>query len=125
MMIDFRMCTATMLSFSASYDSRSRSPRRLLTHLGSHQLRNREQGRTGTFVVYTPPDIAIYFGAFKTGQDEGDVPKAAPIVALSAYYSTVLHGLALQTRDGASRNTLTQVVQFAMVDWKRMVSRPV
>jgi len=61
----------------------------------------------------------------KQGQGQGDVPKAAPIVALAAYYSTVLHGLALQSRDGASRNTLTQVVQLAMADWKRMVSRPV
>jgi hypothetical protein len=61
----------------------------------------------------------------KQGQDQGDVPKAAPIVALAAYYSTVLHGLALQSRDGASRKTLTQVVQFAMADWKQMVSRPV
>jgi AcrR family transcriptional regulator len=60
----------------------------------------------------------------KQGQDQGDVPKAAPIVALAAYYSTVLHGLALQSRDGASRKTLTQVVQFAMADWKQMVNRP-
>jgi AcrR family transcriptional regulator len=59
----------------------------------------------------------------KRGQLEGDVPKAAPIVAVAAYYSTVLHGLALQSRDGASRKTLTQVVQFAMADWHQMVSR--
>jgi AcrR family transcriptional regulator len=59
----------------------------------------------------------------KQGQDKGDVPKAAPVATLAAYYSTVLHGLALQSRDGASRKTLTQIVQFAMADWKRMVSR--
>ena len=52
----------------------------------------------------------------KRGQHEGDVPKAAPIAALAAYYSTVLHGLALQSRDGVSRNTLRQVVEFAMAD---------
>jgi AcrR family transcriptional regulator len=59
----------------------------------------------------------------KKGQCEGDVPKAAPIVALAAYYSTVLNGLALQSRDGASRKTLTQVVDFAMADWQQIVSR--
>jgi AcrR family transcriptional regulator len=57
----------------------------------------------------------------KQGQHKGDVPKAAPVVALAAYYSTVLHGLALQSRDGASRKTLTQVVQFAMTDWPQMI----
>jgi AcrR family transcriptional regulator len=59
----------------------------------------------------------------KRGQQERDVPKAAPTTALAAYYSTVLHGLALQSRDGSSRKTLTQVVEFAMADWQQMVSR--
>jgi AcrR family transcriptional regulator len=60
----------------------------------------------------------------KRGQHDGDIPKSAPIVALAAYYSTVLHGLALQSRDGASHKTLTQVVEFATADWQQMVSRP-
>ena len=62
-------------------------------------------------------------GRLKQGQDQGDVPKAAPIVALAAYYSTVLHGLALQSRDGASQKTLMQVVEFAMTGWQQMVGR--
>lgn len=61
-------------------------------------------------------------GRLKKGQREGDVPKSASIVALAAYYSTVLHGLALQSRDGASRKTLTQVVEFAMAGWQQMLS---
>ncbi len=57
----------------------------------------------------------------KEGQHDGDVPKAAPVVALAAYYSTVLYGMALQSRDGASRKTLTQVVEFAVANWKRII----
>jgi AcrR family transcriptional regulator len=53
----------------------------------------------------------------KQGQHDGDVPKTSPVVALATYYSTVLHGLALQSRDGASRKTLTQLVQIATTDW--------
>jgi AcrR family transcriptional regulator len=56
------------------------------------------------------------------GQLEGDVPKAAPIVALATYYATVLHGLALQSRDGVSRKTLSQVVEFAMANWQQIVA---
>jgi AcrR family transcriptional regulator len=59
----------------------------------------------------------------KQGQQDGDVPKRAPVAALTAYCSTVLHGLALQSRDGASRKTLTQVVEIAMADWQQMVRR--
>jgi AcrR family transcriptional regulator len=54
----------------------------------------------------------------KLGQRDGDVPKTAPVVALTAYFSTVLHGLALQSRDGASRKTLTEVVEIAMANWQ-------
>jgi hypothetical protein len=50
----------------------------------------------------------------KQGQQDGDVPKTVPVVVLAAYYTTILHGLALQSRDGASRKTLTQVVEIAM-----------
>jgi AcrR family transcriptional regulator len=55
----------------------------------------------------------------KLGQRDGDVPTTAPVAALTAYFSTVLHGLALQSRDGASRKTLTQVVEIAMAAWQQ------
>jgi AcrR family transcriptional regulator len=58
----------------------------------------------------------------KKGQRDGDVPKIAPTAVITAYYSTVLHGLALQSRDGASRETLRQVVDFAMANWQWMIA---
>jgi len=50
------------------------------------------------------------------GQHEGDVPKEVRIVVLPAYYSTILHRLALQSRNGASKKTLKQVVEFTTGD---------
>jgi AcrR family transcriptional regulator len=58
----------------------------------------------------------------KKGQRDGDVSKTAPTADIAAYYSTVLHGLALQSRDGSSRKTLTQVVDFAMANWQQMIA---
>jgi AcrR family transcriptional regulator len=57
----------------------------------------------------------------KQGQLDGDVPTTASIIGLTAYFSTILHGLALQSRDGASRKTLTHVVDIAMANWQQMV----
>ena len=54
----------------------------------------------------------------KRGQREGDVAKGVPVAALAAYYASVLYGLALKSRDGASRRTLTQIVECAMSNWK-------
>jgi AcrR family transcriptional regulator len=59
----------------------------------------------------------------KQGQHDGDVPTAASLTVLTAYFSTILHGLALQSRDGASRKTLTQVVEIAMAEWQQIVNR--
>jgi AcrR family transcriptional regulator len=61
----------------------------------------------------------------KRGQLDGDVSKTAPIIALAAYCATVLYGLALQSRDGASRTTLTQVVELAMANWQDEVDRTI
>jgi AcrR family transcriptional regulator len=59
----------------------------------------------------------------KKGQRDGDVLKSAPTAALTAYYATVLHGLALQSRDGAARKTLTQVVEFAVANYEEFCIR--
>jgi AcrR family transcriptional regulator len=61
----------------------------------------------------------------KKGQHDGDIPTTASLPALTAYFSTVLHGLALQSRDGASRKTLTQVVEIATADWRSCWARAI
>ncbi len=58
----------------------------------------------------------------RRGQRAGDVPGTAPVAELAAYYATVLHGLSIQARDGASRKTLTAVVNCAMAAWPSLVS---
>jgi AcrR family transcriptional regulator len=58
----------------------------------------------------------------KRGQHEGDVPKAVPIDDVAAYYATVMNGLALQSRDGIPRKTLSQVAEIAMANWQQIVA---
>src|SRR5580704_18594067 len=59
-------------------------------------------------------------GRLRKGQRDGDLPKAAPISALASYYGTVLHGLALQSRDRVSRKALTHVAKIAMASWPHL-----
>ena len=56
----------------------------------------------------------------RKGQRDGDLQKSAPISALASYYATVLHGLALQSRDRVSRKVLTHVVSVAMASWPQL-----
>jgi AcrR family transcriptional regulator len=51
------------------------------------------------------------------GIDEGDVPKDTDVEALAAFYSTLSRGLALQARDGASREQLQAIVEIGMRAW--------
>ena len=51
------------------------------------------------------------------GVAEGDLPASADIAALAAFYYTVLQGLSIQARDGASRKALSAIVDCAMAGW--------
>lgn len=56
------------------------------------------------------------------GVAEGDVPPAADLKALASFYTTVLNGMALQARDGASRKALNAIVDYAMAAWDALLS---
>lgn len=51
------------------------------------------------------------------GVAEGDLPCGVDISAVAFFYATVMDGLAIQARDGASRNALKRVVKCAMAAW--------
>jgi len=50
---------------------------------------------------------------------EGDLPKNADPAELSHYVMTVLHGMAVQGADGASRDQLRRVAQIALRAWPK------
>lgn len=58
------------------------------------------------------------------GVAEGDLAVSAESLnAIARYYTTVMHGLSVQARDGASRAELETVITCAMAAWGTLVSR--
>jgi hypothetical protein len=53
---------------------------------------------------------------------EGELPKNLDVVAMAAFYTTVIDGLAIQARDGVSRKVLNFAVRWAMAAWDPMLS---
>ena len=49
------------------------------------------------------------------GIREGDLPKDMDVSGLATFYATVMQGLSLQARDGASRADLLSVISAAMM----------
>jgi len=51
----------------------------------------------------------------------GTLPRGADTAALAQFYATVLQGLSIQARDGASRRTLDRIADGAMAAWDGLV----
>ena len=58
----------------------------------------------------------------KRGIADGDVPAHANIKAIAAFLMTVLQGLSLRARDGASREAMLQVADAAMAAWDSLLT---
>ncbi len=52
------------------------------------------------------------------GVVDGDLPLDADTTTLARFYMTVLQGLSIQARDGASREALHGVIDRAMASWE-------
>jgi hypothetical protein len=53
----------------------------------------------------------------RRGIAEGDMPSDTDVDVLAAYLSAVARGLAVQARDGASRERIAQIGRVAMRAW--------
>jgi len=60
---------------------------------------------------------AAFAERIRKGIADGDVPKNTDVDALAAYYSALARGLAVQARDGASREKLAEIGRLAMRAW--------
>jgi len=56
------------------------------------------------------------------GVDEGDVPPNVDVDALAAYFNTLLEGLSIEARDGASREQLDATIDCAMAAWEPLTA---
>lgn len=61
-------------------------------------------------------------GRIERGMHDGDVPAGADALAMAAFYNTVLQGLSIQSRDGASRKEMERIVDSAMAAWDTLAA---
>lgn len=55
---------------------------------------------------------------------EGELPQGIDCGAIATFYLTVQQGMSLQARDGATRETLTEVARSAMAAWPALTASP-
>jgi hypothetical protein len=57
----------------------------------------------------------------KDGVAAGELPEGIDVAVLASFYTTLIHGLAIQARDGASRASMLATVDRAMTAWDAFV----
>lgn len=60
----------------------------------------------------------------KRGIAEGELSPELDIVAIAAFYATIIHGLGVRAGDGASRTALIGAVDGAMAAWETLTAKP-
>lgn len=58
----------------------------------------------------------------RRGVTDGDVPADSDLAVVASFYATVIDGITLQSRDGASRKKLKAVAEAAMAAWDSLIA---
>ncbi|MEI2297905.1 hypothetical protein [Ensifer sp. MJa1] len=56
---------------------------------------------------------------------EGDLPAGTDCAAVAAYVASLQHGMSIEARDGATRETLLAIAQCAVAGWDAMIAASV
>lgn len=67
--------------------------------------------------TYRQANVEAIVQRLRKGQEQGELPAGTDLQSLASFYATVLNGLAIQIRDGVSREVLDGVVGAAMRAW--------
>jgi hypothetical protein len=57
------------------------------------------------------------------GVREGELPRGTDTAALADFYTTVLQGMSIRARDGATRKSLLAAAETAMRAWPQGIAR--
>jgi AcrR family transcriptional regulator len=57
---------------------------------------------------------ALMAGRLKQGQEDGQIDKEVDILVLAAFFNTLFRGMAVQARDGATQDRLSEIAKVAM-----------
>ncbi|WP_300300604.1 TetR/AcrR family transcriptional regulator [Ferrovibrio sp.] len=67
--------------------------------------------------------LDAFAARIRRGIATGDVPAGTDAMAMAAFYATLLQGMSIQARDGATKKQLLATVDSAMAAWDGMVGK--
>jgi AcrR family transcriptional regulator len=67
--------------------------------------------------------VEVLAARIRRGIAAGDVPKGADAVAMATFYTTLLQGMSIQARDGATKKQLLATAEAAIAAWDGMAGK--
>jgi AcrR family transcriptional regulator len=115
--VDTRGAFSRLLEKLAYEFSREDLPHGCMISLsGTHQSSELESIRA-LMVDYRASAERRFVERIRRGIAEGDMPKDCDVEGVAAYANTVVRGLAVQARDGATHERLLAIARIAMEVW--------
>jgi AcrR family transcriptional regulator len=74
--------------------------------------------------TYRRVSEAAIAARIERARDDGELPPDADVAGLASFYMTVIEGMSIQARDGATRQRLLAVVAAALQAWPQPQPRP-
>lgn len=117
-----RAACAHLLRATAEAFARDEKRRGCLVVLSAPQTEGSSPSICDALKHHRAATTAVLRERLRRAVAEGDLPATADVEAITAYVVTVQHGLSIQARDGASRETLLAIAGCAMAGWENLVS---
>jgi AcrR family transcriptional regulator len=111
-----------MLRHSARSVTRPNLPHGCMLILGDANSSEQNAGVHKSLCNWRREIQAVFEQRLRQGIAAGDVPGTADVAGIAAFYLTVLQGLSLRARDGATREMLTQIADTALTGWDALVA---
>ncbi len=111
-----------MLRATAEVFTRSRKPRGCMIVLAAPQVEGANPAVSEELKHRRAENIEILQRRLEQAVAEGELPSGVDCRAIATYFATVQHGMSIQARDGATRETLLAIADCAMAGWEALTS---
>ncbi|MCC5883588.1 MAG: TetR/AcrR family transcriptional regulator [Halomonas sp.] len=112
-----RAAIEQVLRITAEAFTRGPSPRGCMIVLAAPQMQGANAQVCDALKAYRQANGCLLERRLKRAVEEGELPASTNCRALANYVVTLQHGMSIQARDGASRETLMAIADCAMAGW--------
>ncbi|WP_010629800.1 TetR/AcrR family transcriptional regulator [Halomonas sp. KM-1] len=117
-----RDAIAHVLHATAEAFTRGDTPRGCMIVLAAPQMQGANAQVCDALKAHRKENGCLLERRLKRAVEEGELPASTDCRALASYFVTVQHGMSIQARDGASRETLLRIADCAMASWEALTS---